>query len=102
MTPVLVLVAADVERGRGHTRGMAEPPEEHVTCADAELVSGVTHRRRPIAAAAALVEQDRPVPSGELVDQFEGIVGGDDAGGDVSHLGSRSGAKARWARTGRT
>lgn len=66
--PVLELRRPDEEGRAGHDA------EQHVALADAELAARVAHGGAPVAAAARLVEHQRPVLAREVGEQGSGGV----------------------------
>src|SRR6266700_325150 len=65
MLPDLELGGADVERSS------ADMPEQHVRIANDEIVFGVAHRRRSVAAASGLMKQHRTMLGYDLREQLE-------------------------------
>lgn len=65
MLPGFELGDADVDRSA------TDVTQQYVGVPDDELIPGVTHRRRPIAAASRLMKQDRAVFRDDLFDEPE-------------------------------
>jgi hypothetical protein len=60
-----------------------EDAQQHVAVADQKLAVGVAHRRRPVAAAAGLVEHQRTVPALQPPQQLGGGLGDQRARRDI-------------------
>jgi hypothetical protein len=85
--PVFVLRRAHVERRAGDAAPLL------VAVADDEVVLRIAHRRGAVAATAGLVEQHRPVPFAQPLDQRLG-------GGRGEHLGDFGGVVGHAALPG--
>lgn len=78
MLPVFELGGPHVERCIFHHS------EEYVATTDSEVPDFKAHRSASVAAAAALMKEQRPVFAGEVTHKCEGDLGGDDAANDAA------------------